>query len=224
MVKGARYPGITLQQLNSALPPRDLAMILLHIRGAHDLTEVRDRRGNSLLHAAAYGGRPDAVRLLLEEGIPPDVTNHLGMTPLHYAYAGHFCEVAAVLKGAGADPYLTDTARRTPLDMTGASVCNKGVKKGLHSPPPPPPPPEVDPASSAAWNRYVESGWYSGIMRRGLGRSCDLAVRNSSMSTGEFLTQYLGTYTPVLIQGLTQSWLAWDHWSYHELLKRQVYY
>ena len=231
MVKATKHPGIlTLQQLNAALPPRDLELVLMHTRSALNLTEVRDGRGNSLLHSAVYGGRLDVVELLLKEGIPPDVTNHLKMTPLHLAYAGHFCEVAQMLLMAGANPLLVDIANRTPLNMSGGSVCDRQVKKNLpppqDDPPPPgddPPPPGDDPpppGDDSAWNQYLGSGWYSGLLK-GVGRRCDLPVRDSAITATQFVTHHAGAYSPVLIRGLIRDWSAWDHWSYEQLLKRQ---
>lgn len=219
-------PGITLKQLNLALPPKDLELIFRELQPMLNLMEIRDSKGNSLLHSAAYGGRTDVVKLLLEK-LPPNVVNHFNITPLHLAYAGQFCDVAQVLERAGADPLLADVANRTSLHMLDSTTC---VKQRNPSPPEedprPPlsersgdPPPDEEASSTTAWHRYLVSGWYSGLDSR-LGRRCDFPVRNSSMGTEEFLLYHTGVYQPVLVRGLIQDWPAWKHWSYSELQRR----
>ena len=148
----------------------------------------------------------------------PDVVNHLNMTPLHLAYAGHFCSVAQTLLTAGADPLLVDVANRSAGDVLGGSECVDGqVKKELS----PPPPPKEDPVSVVMWNRYLGSGWYSGL-HNGVGMRCDFPVRNVTMSTGEFVLNHTSIYRPALVRGVIQNWPAWEHWTYSELQRRQV--
>ena len=148
----------------------------------------------------------------------PDVVNHLNMTPLHLAYAGHFCSVAQTLLTAGADPLLVDVANRSAGDVLGGSECVDGqVKKELN----PPPPPREDPVSVVMWNRYLGSGWYSGL-HNGVGMRCDFPVRNVTMSTEEFVLNHTSIYRPALVRGVIQNWPAWEHWTYSELQRRQV--
>lgn len=61
-----------------------------------------DRKGNSALHTAAES---DAAmcRLLLEKGLPADVRNNFGVTPLHFATLQGNRNTAEILLNAGAD-------------------------------------------------------------------------------------------------------------------------
>ena len=207
------HPGFSLQDLNAAISPLDLELIFNHLRSSLDLMEVRDSRGNSLLHSAAYGGRNDVVELLLKEGMSPNVVNHLNMTPLHLAYSGHFCSVAHTLLTAGADPLLVDLANRSAQDVLDSSGgCGGQVKRELD-------PPKDDPVPMVTWNRYLSSGWYSGL-HNGLGRRCDLPIKNVTMSVEEFVLHHISVRRPVLVRGVIEDWPAWEHWTHSELLRR----
>ena len=87
--------------------------------GEPDLPPIDERSadGFTALHLAAFFGRPDAVRLLLDRGADPNLwaTGGLRVQPLHSAVAGGHEEVARMLVEAGA---AIDTAQRdgyTPL-------------------------------------------------------------------------------------------------------------
>jgi ankyrin repeat protein len=79
--------------------------------------EGRSADGFTALHLAAFFGRPEVTRLLLERGADPNpwASGDLYVQPLHSAVAGGHAEVAAMLIHGGAD---IDAAQRhgyTPL-------------------------------------------------------------------------------------------------------------
>lgn len=88
--------------------------------------DAPDGRGRTLLHWAAYHGRPRAVELLLARGADPDGRGGLGEAPLHAAARGIQVaerlglasrDVAELLLSAGADASPRDASGRTPLDL-----------------------------------------------------------------------------------------------------------
>lgn len=98
-----------------------------------DLTNQRDRflqvnfLGQSSLHLAV--GNIQAVAMLLDLGHDLDLTDHWGMTPLMYAAAMGFEEVAVHLLLKGANPCLGDVRfNRTFLDF----AINRGHWNLIH--------------------------------------------------------------------------------------------
>lgn len=73
--------------------------------------------GFTPLHLAAFFGRPDAVRFLLDRGAEVDApgTGWMTGTPLHSAVSSRQPEAAALLLGAGADPDARQSGGWTPL-------------------------------------------------------------------------------------------------------------
>lgn len=61
-----------------------------------------DRQGNTALHVAAEGDR-EMCRLLVKAGVPVDVRNQSGLTPLHFAALEGNQAIAAYLIEQGAD-------------------------------------------------------------------------------------------------------------------------
>lgn len=76
----------------------DAAHIRSLLAGQPDL-QARDVDGNTALHWAALNGDAQLVKVLLERGAPPDITNHVGATPLLYA-VGNVESVRALLEAA----------------------------------------------------------------------------------------------------------------------------
>jgi uncharacterized protein len=73
--------------------------------------------GFTALHFAAFFGKPEAARILLEQGAAVDVYTHNAFAnqPLHAAAAGRHIEVCRVLLAAGANVNATQHGGFTPL-------------------------------------------------------------------------------------------------------------
>ena len=79
--------------------------------------------GFTALHLAAFFGKPEAARLLLEAGASPLAysTNDFANQPLHAAAAGRHIEVCRVLLAAGAEVNATQHGGYAPLHEVAAS-------------------------------------------------------------------------------------------------------
>jgi len=79
-----------------------------------------DEFGNSALTAACYGGKIDAVKLLLEKGANPNIKKSDGETPLSLATAQKHAEIVALLNAA-----ITKQPRgtTTPLAAKGTPAA-----------------------------------------------------------------------------------------------------
>ena len=73
--------------------------------------------GFTALHLAAFFGKPEIARALLDAGASVDAytTNELANQPLHAAAAGRHLEVCRLLLAAGADVNATQHGGYTPL-------------------------------------------------------------------------------------------------------------
>ena len=73
--------------------------------------------GFTALHFAAFFGRPEAARLLVNHAADVDArgTGWMTGTPLHSAASGSHAEVVGVLVEAGADPNARQSGGWTPL-------------------------------------------------------------------------------------------------------------
>ena len=157
-------------------------MVLEFLQPALDVSSLVDQQGNTLLHNAAYGGRMDLVKFLLNSHVPLNPKNQFGLTPLDLSYAGHFCNVAELL--------VTHGAKRT----RSSGECNRedfvtDLPKSLV--------PiidailEHDSSQYLLWQRYVDSGWISPQGAAAGNHDCGIDVRNSSLSHRR--TSCLGT-------------------------------
>ncbi|MEA2537522.1 MAG: uncharacterized protein QOF11_1756 [Chloroflexota bacterium] len=79
--------------------------------------EQRSADGFTALHLAAFFGRAEAVRSLLERGADPNpwATGELYVQPLHSAVAGGHADVAELLIHAGAEVNAPQRQGYTPL-------------------------------------------------------------------------------------------------------------
>jgi ankyrin repeat protein len=73
--------------------------------------------GYTALHFAAFFGKPEVARILLEAGAAVDAVaaNEMRVRPLHSAAAGRHLEVCRLLLAAGADVNATQAGGFTPL-------------------------------------------------------------------------------------------------------------
>jgi ankyrin repeat protein len=83
------------------------------------------QRGMTALHHAAYLNDPDACRVELQHGIPVNVRDDGGWTPLHWSIDmaqawGEPEQVVSLLLGAGASPNTADHSGFTVLMMACA--------------------------------------------------------------------------------------------------------
>ena len=221
------FQRLTLQSLNSAISHHDIQMVLEFLQPRLNVKSLLDHQGNTLLHHAAYGGRMELVKFLLDAHMSVNSKNHFGLTPLYLACAGHFYNIAELLLAASGSEKVTwsgDLPARTQKtwrtckhlvtnfhgSLSKAPMSNGGLNTVF----------EPDAAQKLLWQRYIDSGWVSPQRVGGNLERCEIDVRNSSFLPEDFLTQYKGAHRPLVIQGLTGAWSAWKHWTKKELVKR----
>ena len=78
---------------------------------------TRSADGYTALHFAAFFGKPEVARILLEAGAPVDAVaeNEMRVQPLHSAAASRHLEVCRLLLAAGADVNARQAGGFTPL-------------------------------------------------------------------------------------------------------------
>jgi ankyrin repeat protein len=81
------------------------------------LATARSADGFTALHFAAFFGKPEAARILIEAGAPVDAfaENEIRVQPLHSAAASRDLEVSRLLLAAGADVNARQEGGFTPL-------------------------------------------------------------------------------------------------------------
>lgn len=96
-------PGLDLFDAAAVGDSRRLTELL---HGDSDIVFTRSADGWTALHLAAFFGRADAARLLLQAGADPRAVsaNSMANTPLHAAAAGRHLEVCKLLLQKDADP------------------------------------------------------------------------------------------------------------------------
>jgi len=77
--------------------------MLEEIFSCFSVPDLTDPQGNTLLHVACQNGNKRALRFLLKQGCDINAQNRNGNTPLHYAYAYKYIELATYLESKGAD-------------------------------------------------------------------------------------------------------------------------
>jgi ankyrin repeat protein len=98
---------------------------------AADPGEVAGRTGDGFtaLHLAAFFGRAEAARVLLDAGATVDAasSNHMRVTALHSATAGSHPQVVAALLAAGANPRARQNGGFTPLHAAAMNGDRESV-------------------------------------------------------------------------------------------------
>ncbi|CAJ1327118.1 unnamed protein product [Effrenium voratum] len=118
----------------------DLASLVSLLEEPHN-PNTSDRRGESLLHAAASNVNAEFTRCLLEACADKDGEDHYGATPLHVAASKGHQEIALCLLKAGADKNRDDSQGETPLHVAAAHgrlevvrcLLDAGAEKDKHS-------------------------------------------------------------------------------------------
>jgi ankyrin repeat protein len=89
----------------------------------HEVVRRLSPDGFTALHLAAFFGKPEIARLLIDSGASVDTytTNDFANQPLHAAAAGRHIEVCRVLLSAGADVNATQHGGYTPLHEAAGS-------------------------------------------------------------------------------------------------------
>lgn len=99
------------------------------------VTPTPGHRGMTTLHYAAYCNDPDGVQSQLLSGVPADVRDDNGWTPLHWAIdmaqaGGDPSRVVSILLEHGASPNATDASGFSVL-MMACSRNNKSILQQL---------------------------------------------------------------------------------------------
>ena len=81
------------------------------------LLQVKDKKGSTLLHTAAWKNACETAEVLLEYGADLNAKDKNGSTPLHIAAWKNACETAEVLLEYGADLNAKDKNGSTPLHI-----------------------------------------------------------------------------------------------------------
>ncbi|CAD7944841.1 unnamed protein product [Amoebophrya sp. A120] len=99
------------------------------------LLEAKDSDGYAPLSAAANGGNPDIVQMLLDFGANPNAKGEFQRTALwRAAFAGNAVVVEMLLE-SGADPAIYDTSFQTPLTVApNDSKCENLLQEWAKTP------------------------------------------------------------------------------------------
>ncbi len=94
----------------------DVTAVRLRLESGAEI-EDRSDDGYTALHFAAYFGRLEVARFLLERAADPNAVaqNKSRVTPLHSAVAGRHRDLAALLLALGASPNAVQQGGYTPL-------------------------------------------------------------------------------------------------------------
>jgi ankyrin repeat protein len=100
----------------------NLAAIRSRLEGGSEIEDHSDD-GYSALHLAAYFGRLEVARMLLERGADPNsvAQNQSRVTPLHSAVAGGHRDLAGLLLALGSSPNAVQQGGFTPLHAAARS-------------------------------------------------------------------------------------------------------
>lgn len=93
-----------------------------------DLLELRDIKGNSLLHIATEAGQPEVVEFLIYQGIDPNIVNNEVETPLHVSCKTITADAARILLEHKANIDAVDCHGATPLHNAACAPNAKLVE------------------------------------------------------------------------------------------------
>jgi ankyrin repeat protein len=116
--------------LHSAVVTNNLEVIRQHIKAASDLNVLEPSRESTPLITAAFLGRTEAAKMLIEAGAVLNYRNADSSTALHTAAAFGRTEVARLLIESGADLNLQNNHGSTALH-TAAFLCRVDIVKAL---------------------------------------------------------------------------------------------
>lgn len=117
---GAAAPSLPLRSapVHDAAAAGDAETVYRMIRDYPTMLELRDERGASPLYHAAWNGRAELVRGLIELGAEVNVATTDGLTALHGGALNGYAEVCRALLERGADPNARSTVQgNTPLHI-----------------------------------------------------------------------------------------------------------
>lgn len=100
----------------------ELSYALKYEKNILQYFEIKNLRGQTLLHEAVEADQPDVVQKLLLYGVPPDMKAKAGVTPLHLAVSK--CHVGCVTA------LLENGADITVKDDIGQDALNKAEARG----------------------------------------------------------------------------------------------
>lgn len=110
------FDGWTPLHLAAHFGRTDVVRALLAEGASHRAVSENSTK-NQPLQAAAAGGQPEAVEVLLEAGADADARSHEGVTALHVAAANGRSEVVRLLLDAGARPDAKTDGGKTAQDF-----------------------------------------------------------------------------------------------------------
>jgi ankyrin repeat protein len=106
--------GMIIEEIKSNEPNLNLISDLI-VLGANLDWQGEENYNYTPLHVAAWFGRVEIVRMLIDAGADVNLQDTDGWAPLHWAAMRGQVEIARMLIGAGADKDVQDKWDQTPL-------------------------------------------------------------------------------------------------------------
>ena len=97
--------------------PNQMADVLrVLVDAGIEINHQNPNNGATVLHAIAWAGNEEGIRIYLENGADPNLRNLDGDTSLHAACTGWEKSAVRALVLAGADPEFKNVAGQRPID------------------------------------------------------------------------------------------------------------